>query len=148
MVRVCYIAFMKRVSEQALNRLHEGLYKAEGLVRWWRDENGSNLESLLWVLFVAWGIARMACTNQYNVWMPEHHAKGWFLNRLQEVRRELGLVSKEEFETIMKMFPWVDHFCAESCEDAWKQMCFDEAQHETKAFEQFCNVSVDGHSLV
>lgn len=106
---------MKRVSKRALQRLHQGLASHNSLTSWWRDECGAKLESLLWVLFVAWTIARVDCKNLALERMPPFHATDWFLARLRDVAAELGIRDGQELEVVLRMFPWADHFSADSC---------------------------------
>ncbi|KAL1304462.1 hypothetical protein AAFC00_003456 [Neodothiora populina] len=121
-VKVNYGPLMKRVSERGLNRLHKGLRRWPDLIEWWTTESQTKLECLLWVLFVAWSLSRIECKNQIFEPMPPFHGVDFFETKLRQVVKALGLERKEAIEKTLKVFPWVDHFSAENCEELWMRI--------------------------
>lgn len=121
-VRVFYGPLIKRVSKVALEALYDGLTgpDKEDLLFWWQSEG--RLESLLWLLFVAWSLAGLECNNQRGEWMPSLHATPWFMAKLKETVAALNLETKKDFEDTLRVFPWVDHFCEKNFQRAWEQI--------------------------
>ena len=132
---------MKRVSKKALQKLYSGLEGVQNLCLWWKKghEEGS-LESLLWVLFVAWSVARMDSKTQYHVRMPPFFAAPFFLSRLKEVALELALDRQEKLEKALKVFPWVEHFCSEPCAALWTEIVNSQEPGTDTAKEPLYNV--------
>lgn len=127
-IKVCHTPLMKRVSEKALDSLYKGMRVQKNLVCWWKRE--ARLECLLWLLFVAWGLASTECFGHQGKFMPEFHATEWFLTNLSKVVLALDLQSKDKLEEELRRFPWVDHFNGANLDRFWQQHIMEEGVTE------------------
>ncbi|KAL0263676.1 hypothetical protein SLS55_002657 [Diplodia seriata] len=84
------------------------------LVERWR-ETASSADSLLWVLFVGWGVA----SQQQGGVKGAMAVAMWYIERIFATMEALGVGEEEELAEVLKRFPWVDGFCRGPCGVLW-----------------------------
>ncbi|OJD30653.1 tachykinin family protein [Diplodia corticola] len=99
------------------------------LVERWVETTGS-ADSLLWVLFVGWGVS----SQQQGDVKGAMSVAMWYVERVLETMDAVGVLrSEEDLADVLKRFPWVDGFCRGPCGVLWHMY----VHRESSEYSQF-----------
>ncbi|KAK4494912.1 hypothetical protein PRZ48_014268 [Zasmidium cellare] len=85
------------------------LKRQQNTVDYWREH--TNLESLVWVLFLACGHWRLA--EQAETYKPQ----GYMFCLFRRVTKQLGIKSGADLENVLLKFPWTESWCVGRLEE-------------------------------
>lgn len=91
------------------------LLDVSDLVERWPGDTTSSMESLLWVLFMGWGVS----AQQRGDVKGAMGMAMWYAARIFETMEAMGVRGEEELSETLKAFPWVDDFCRGPCGVLW-----------------------------
>jgi hypothetical protein len=104
-----HTAMRNCMANMAVSRTIDAMQQiGDDIVSVWQNERC--LEALLWCLFIIVD----ACPPQRDEW-------NWLSDRLEETAQRLNIYSIEQFEIMLRKFPWNEKYLRKPCDRVWRQ---------------------------